>query len=46
MGSVWLGYSTTPRYLVPVIVHHPDKFSVAHKLDAPLTWLMEFHLSN
>jgi hypothetical protein len=46
MGSVWLGYSTTPRYLVPVIVHHPDKFSVAHKLDAPLTWLKEFHLSN
>ena len=41
-----LGYSTTPRYLVPAIQNNLPKFSAAHKLDKPLTWLLRFHPSD
>ena len=37
-----LGYSTTPRYLVPAISQRAEQFAAIYKLDDPATWLLEF----
>lgn len=37
-----LGYSTTSKYLVPVIDKYPNKFKLIKKLENPNTYLMQF----
>lgn len=37
-----LGFSSTNRYLKPLIAHYPEKFSEAFKLKEPDTYLLKF----
>lgn len=37
-----LGYSSTPRYLLPAIQHRPDLFPIAWQLPNPDTYLLRF----
>lgn len=37
-----LGFSSTARFLVPMINKHPDKFKLIYKLDNPDTYLFEY----
>jgi hypothetical protein len=41
-----LGYGSTARYLVPVVMKYKDEFSLVRKLENPPTWLLEFHPSD
>ncbi|MFT4032671.1 MAG: glycosyltransferase family 39 protein [Siphonobacter sp.] len=38
-----LGYSSTPRYLFPVVQANPDKFEIVLQLQNPDTYLCRFH---
>ena len=41
-----LGYGSTARYLVPVVMKYKDDFSLVRKLENPPTWLLAFHPSD
>lgn len=41
-----LGYSSTPRYLLPAIQHRPQLFPVVWNLEKPDTYLLKFERKN
>ncbi len=38
-----LGYSSTGRYLYPVVMANPDKFEIVQQFKEPETYLLRFH---